>query len=326
MMAALANKIAPILILGAVELVTAMPNYFISGLRVCSELELPGVVPDDTGSGKATVSIRRGLVPTSLPGATVSEPDWEILRDTFLLRLPQLARFLIEEGRRITVAIEPGARERDAIGFLGVVFGILLHQRGALVLHGAAVAKDGRAIAICGTSGAGKSTLAAALCRDGYSFTADDICVIGLDERRQPVVLPDGRQLKLWKDSIDQLDLAARQGEAVHETLEKYYIDPFDSAAAPPRLSAIYVLCDARSPLQMSIESLALPDAVRTLEYEAYRPMLRAKIGQKKSEMLAQAAATFGHAKAFRLTRPRGFEHLAQTVASLRAHWNSLDR
>jgi len=301
-----------------------MPNYFISGLRVSSELELPGAIPDDTRTGKATVSIRRGLVPASLRGATESGPNWQILRDTFLLRFPRLARFAIKGGRRITVAIEPGARERDAIDFLGVVFGILLHQRGALVLHGAAVAKDGRAIAICGTSGAGKSTLAAALCRDGCSFAADDICVIGLDEQRQPVVLPDGRQLKLWKDSIDQLELVARQGDAVRETLEKYYIDPFDSAAAPPRLSAIYVLREARPPLRTIIESLALPDAMRALEYEAYRPRLRAKIG-RKSEMLAQAAATLGHAKAFRLTRPRGFEYLAETVASLRAHWNSLD-
>lgn len=303
-----------------------MPDYFISGLRVCSELDLPGAIPADAGVKNPTVSIRRGLVPASLRDPCASEPSWEMIGNTCLLTVPQLARILIEGGREITVAIELGAKERDATAFiLGTAFGILLHQRGALVLHGAAVAKDGRAIAICGASGAGKSTLAAALCRDGCSFAADDVCVIDLDEQRRPIVLPDGRQLKLWEESIDKLNLVARRGEAVFETLDKYYIDPFDSAGRPSRLSAIYVLREARPPFQTGIESLALPDAVRVLEYEAYRPNVRAKIGQKP-EMLAQAAATLSHAKAFRLTRPRGFEYLAETVASLCAHWSSLDQ
>jgi hypothetical protein len=289
-------------------------------------LELPGAIPGNTALGNESVSIRRGLVPDCLRGATTSGPTWEMVGETFLLRVPRVARFVIEAGRQITVAIEPGAKERDATGFiLGPAFGILLHQRGALVLHGAAVASEGRAIAICGMSGEGKSTLAAALCRDGCSFAADDICVIGLDEQRRPVVLPDGRQLKLWSQSIEKLDLVALRGEAVRDTIEKYYIDAFDSTEASPRLSGIYVLREARPPLQAGIESLTLPDAMRILEYEAYRPRLRELIGQKP-ELLAQAAATLSHAKAFLLTRPRGFEHLPETVASLRAHWNSLDR
>ena len=178
---------------------------------------------------------------------------------------------------------------------------------------------------ICGVSGAGKSTLAAALCREGCLFAADDICVIGLNGRREPIVQSDGRQLKLWQESIAKLDLSERRGEAVLDTFGKYFVQPFDRIAEPPKLSAIYVLRVAHPPLQAGIESLALPDAVRMLEYETYRPSLRAKIGST-SAMLAQAAAVFGHAKAFALTRPRGFEHLEETVATLRKHWDALDR
>jgi hypothetical protein len=68
---------------------------------------------------------------------------------------------------------------------------------------------------------------------------------------------------------------------------------------------------------------VALPDAMRTLDYQAYRPGLRMKIGQKP-EMLAQSAAVFGHARMFLLIRPRGLEHLPETVATLRAHWDAL--
>jgi hypothetical protein len=64
---------------------------------------------------------------------------------------------------------------------------------------------------------------------------------------------------------------------------------------------------------------------MRTLDYEAYRPGLCAKIGQKP-ERFAHAAAMLGHAKMFLLIAPRGLEHLQETIAELHAHWDSLDR
>jgi hypothetical protein len=69
---------------------------------------------------------------------------------------------------------------------------------------------------------------------------------------------------------------------------------------------------------------LALPDAMRTLDCEAYRPGLRAKIGQKP-EVLAHEAAMLGQTKMFLLIRPLGFENLAETVAEVHAHWALLD-
>jgi hypothetical protein len=303
-----------------------MPSYLISGLHVSSELELPGAIPEPSQVTATDISIRCGPVPTALDGATASGPTWEMTGETFLLRVPRLARFQITAGRDVAVETEPGVTDRDAAGFvLGAAFCILLYQRGALVIHGAAVAKDGRAVAICGASGAGKSTLAAALCRGGCAFVADDICVVDLDPSRHPIVLPDGRQLKLWKESINWLDLAQLRGEAVRESFEKYYIDPFDARAQPSPLSAIYVLREAQPRFKGGIERLALPDAMRMLDYEAYRPGLRAKIGQKP-EMFAHAAAMLGHANMFLLIAPRGFEHLQETITELRAHWDSLDR
>jgi len=303
-----------------------MHSYLISGLHVWSELELPGAIPEAFQAAAADVSIRRSPVPMALEGATARGPTWEMAGEIFLLRVPRLARFRITAGRDIAVEIEPGVSDHDAAGFvLGSAFGILLHQRGALALHGAAVAKDGRAVAICGASGAGKSTLAAALCRGGCAFVTDDICVVDLDASGRPLVLPDGRQLKLWQESIDRLDLAQLRGEGVRESIQKYYIDPSGARAQPSPLSAIYVLREQRPPLKSGIESLALPDAIRTLDYEAYRPVLRAKIGRKR-EMLTHAAMVLSHAKMFLLVRPRGFEHLQETVATVQVHWDALDR
>jgi hypothetical protein len=131
--------------------------------------------------------------------------------------------------------------------------------------------------------------------------------------------------LKLWQDSIAKLDLSDRRGEAVLDTFEKYYVQPFDRIAEPAKLTAIYVLRAAHPPPHAGIESLALPDAIRVLEHEAYRASLRAKM-VSKAAMLAQAAAVLDHAKAFLLIRPRGFEHLEETVATLRKHWDALGR
>jgi hypothetical protein len=303
-----------------------MPRYLICGLHVSSELELPGAIPEPSNAATADVAIRRAPVPTALDGATASGPAWEMRGKTFLLCVPRLARFEITAGREVAVETEPGVTDRDTAGFvLGAAFGIVLYQRGALVIHGAAVARNGRAIAICGASGAGKSTLAAALCRDDCAFVADDICVVDLGASRHPMVLPDGRRLKLWEESITWLGLATLRGEAVHDSFEKYYIDPFDARAQPSPLSAIYVLREAQPRLKAGIERVALPDAMRMLEEESYRPGLRARIGQKP-EMFAQAAAVLGHAKMFLLIAPRGFEHLRETLTGLRAHWDSLDR
>ena len=301
-----------------------MYNYFISGLHVSSELELRGAIPQDAPAQTADVSIRRGSVPTALAGATATGPTWDLAGDVFLLRVPRLARFRIEAGREIVFETEPGFPDRDVAGFvLGSAFGILLHQRGALVLHGSAVAKNGRSIAICGYSGAGKSTLAAALCGDGCSFVTDDICVVGLDEQQRPMILPDGRHLKLWMQSIDHLGLAERRGTAVRESFAKYYVEPPDPHLQPSPLSAVYVLREARPSLTEGVESLSLPDAMRTLDHEAYRPRLRAKL-QQKPQAMAHVAAVLARARVFRLVRPRGFEHLQDTVAAVRAHWDSL--
>ncbi len=301
----------------------AMYSYRVSGLSVTSEMELPGAI-GSTRDDNPHATVRFGPVPQQLAQPSATGPAWQKEGDTILLCVPRLARFLITAGNSVTVALEDGASARDASGFvLGTSLGILLHQRGALVLHGAAVAKDDRAIAIVGHSGAGKSTIVAALCQRGYSFVTDDICVVGLNTNREPVVLPDGRQLKLWQQSIDGLDMEGRQGAAVRESFEKYFVEPQATVRAPPLLVAIYVLRESRPPFKDGIEPLALPDAMRMLEHEAFRPGLRRQL-TSTPQVLAQAAATLNHARAFRFTRSLGFEKMTATLDELVRHWQGL--
>jgi hypothetical protein len=129
--------------------------YRLSGLAVGSEIALPGMIAAPP-EHFPQVTIRRGEVPANLPGAAASGPTWQIAGREFLLRVPDIARFLLRDGNEIVVAPEAPAREADLpIFILGTAFGILMHQRERIVLHASAVRVGGRAVLFCGPSGTG---------------------------------------------------------------------------------------------------------------------------------------------------------------------------
>src|SRR5579862_2106592 len=115
-----------------------MQFYRVSGLSVASEIELPGLIAA-TADVPPEVTIRRGPVPDTLAGATASGPTWQIAGKQFLMRIPDIVRFLLKDGNEIVFAPESDAKAADIpIFLLGTVFGILLHQREQIVLHASA--------------------------------------------------------------------------------------------------------------------------------------------------------------------------------------------
>ena len=110
---------------------------------------------------------------------------------------PGTCRMLVREGREIVIEPAPRVDERALrLVVLGNGVGMILHQRGLLVLHASAVAIAGAAVVFSGFSGAGKSTIAAALNRRGHPLVADDVVAV----RAEPdgyVVLPGFPQVKL---------------------------------------------------------------------------------------------------------------------------------
>jgi hypothetical protein len=195
-----------------------------------------------------------------------------------------------------------------------------MHQREQIVLHASAVRVNGKAILFCGPSGAGKSTLAAALSRRGYRLITDDFCAVTVTEAGAPVVHPDGRQLKLWAQAIEKLDLEESRGERVRSRLEKFYVDPGEAHVEALPLGAVYALREARPPLVPGIERPNVADAAVLLRRNAYRPRLVAHLNQKV--LYFHAAATIANnAGIFRLTRKLDFAAMAEVVLSLERHW-----
>lgn len=297
-----------------------MQFYRISGLSVASEIALPGVIAGAPGLAPQ-VTIRRGHVPQELPHAGASGPTWQIAGGQFLLRVPDIARFLLVDGDEIVVEPETAAGEADVpIFILGTVFGILLHQREQIVLHASAVRVAGKAVLFCGSSGAGKSTLAAALAQRGYPLVTDDFCTVVVNGAATPAVHPDGRQLKLWAQAIDRLDLAQQRGERVRSCLEKYYVEPREVFTEPLPLGAVYALREARPPHKPGIERPNVVDAALLLRRNAYRPLLIRRMNQKANYF--HAATTIANvAGIFHLTRALDFAKMEDVIASLEAHW-----
>jgi hypothetical protein len=202
-------------------------RYRIAGLTVSSDIEIPGL-HQPVDDGPADVSIRLADVPETLEDAVSSGPTWALAQDRFLLRVPGIARFLLTNGDAIVYQAGPNAQPGDIAAFVtGAAFGVLLHQRGLMVLHASSVKVNGSAALFMGSSGAGKSTLAAALAQRGYPIVTDDFCVVGYDAAAHPVVYPDSRLPKLWANTIRRLGLADRRRQPVRGRISQQWVAPW---------------------------------------------------------------------------------------------------
>ena len=299
-----------------------MRHYRIGGLLVECCFSLEGAI--EAPSGAPDVVVRLGVAPTELAGAVVEGPNWVAADGAFLLSVPKVARYLIEGGREIRIQLEPGVEPADAqVYLLGSAFGILQHQRGRMVLHASAVAVGGRAALFAGPSGAGKSTLAAALNRRGYPCVSDDVCGIDFSSGA-PVVLPDGRKLKLWADTVSHLEIGERQGPAIRRRLDKYYVEP-QSVAVDTQLTvaAVYLLRVAAPQRSGGISRLSGADAAMLLRRNAYRPSVISKIGLEGA-YLEWSSALQRKAGVFSLTRPFELAAMPQVIDRLEDHWRTL--
>lgn len=272
------------------------------------------------GLSKADVRVRSGATPAALGASRRVGATWQLDDTAFLFQVPQVARFLVTDGDEVVVELHGASTAADAAPFLlGTVFGVLLHQRGQLVLHASTVSHQGRGIALCGVTGAGKSTLAAALCRAGCDFVGDDVAAIRFDEDGVPTILPDGRQHRLWADAAEQLALTDCLGPPVRPSIKKFHVDPPRmTAQGSTPLSAIFILSEATGPRQLDVSPLGPADAAPLVRGEVYRSALASHLG-RNAALFQQIAALFGRVRVFRLDRSMDFAMLDDTVAAVLA-------
>lgn len=281
-------------------------HYRLFGLNLSSEIELPELVPSN--SGVPDVAIRRGIV---------GEPA--------CISIAEVARFSVSGGVEIIVEAAPGVQERNIrLYLLGSAMGLLLHQRRLLPLHANALEVGGRVVAVLGPSGAGKSTLAAWLMTKGCRLLSDDVCVVRFHEAG-PAVHPGVPRLRLWGESLDALGhprAGLERAYAGADHWDKWDV-PIASALQADGLGlrALYLLDDGPD---IQIVPMAGASAVEALSANTYC-----------GDYLTEPSALQTHWRAclslaaavpvFRLERPRDLTRLDALGETLLAHQRSVE-
>lgn len=202
-----------------------MHLYHAFNLSIQSQLELPELLlakPQLEAIYQPDVFIQWGNVcPSGLEHPLFKSVSFQANKESLWLNIPNVARYLINNGNRIT--IEPYAQsDEDSIRvfLLGSCMGSLLMQRNLFLLHANAIKVGEYCISFSGPSGVGKSTLAAAFIQRGHAILTDDICAIN----QLAEVLPGFPQVKLWDDASRQMNIETESLRKIRPNLEKFSV------------------------------------------------------------------------------------------------------
>jgi hypothetical protein len=250
------------------------------------------------------IIISYGKVPESLDHFVKAGARYQASPGQLLLKVDNIARFLVTGGNAITIEKLPGASEEDIRVFLiAPVFSAIIHQRGLLPVHGSAIRSGNGAVIFAGNSGAGKSTLVAALIHRGYKLVTDDLSVISIDNNGIPVIFPGFPQLKLWEDSLKKLGEDPASLKKVRQNLNKF-IRPatghFEDTALP--VSKIFIL-HHRNTEGFEINQLKGLEKFSALKNNTYRAHFVKGLGNIKNHF-RHINAVAKHSEIFNVFRP----------------------
>lgn len=259
-----------------------------------ADLDLGARIAPYLVATEGDVVVRAGSVPETLADVTARGVAYSINAAQFLLELPGGARYLVEEGQRITYD-RRGASDREvALFLLGSAWAALCYQRGLLPLHASAIVDEGRVHAFTGPSGAGKSTLAAALAGRGRAFFTDDVLIVdGGSDALGGVCYAGQKDLKLWEDALALTGAAAAGPVRDKPDFAKFFADPAHaSSAGSGRLASLTILGTDAARLaggRFAMTALSGGRAIQQLRDSVYRP--RFALGIWGRERLYQAIA-----------------------------------
>lgn len=229
-------------------------------------------------------------------------------------RVPRVAVVALSRRNTVTVAPCPGATPRWLCRLVvDLVVPTWLFQRGYLVLHGSAVAYQGRAFGFLGFPGAGKSTLAAGLYMRGLSFLSDDVLVIDLSGPR-PTVRGGPPILRLSADVYTRWASLLPSSLLYSEDGKAEILVPRDPVEECP----LYGLGVIEEGPHARLE--AIPSREATLECLRHTRGIRWLASLRPESHLMQCVRLASRVPVVRLTRPRDLTGLDSWVQAVYQH------
>ena len=226
-------------------------------------------------SDRPDVVVEDGDVPPRLDHPLASDRRFDAEPGRFLWRGGSRAgRFLVEEGRRVTVDRGPEAEdEMCAAQLLSQVLPAVMRQRGLAVLHADAVVASGAAVGLTGASGAGKTTTTVALLDRAAAHLADDALVLRRAPDRGVVALPGPARLHLADDAAGRLGLDVGRSPRYPLRPAKAVVVPEARATTATPLGALFVLGSHPGP-ELQTRRLRGAEAFSAIQDCIYGPLL----------------------------------------------------
>lgn len=315
-------------------------NYSVFGLRLQSNLKIPGLATLDSSELSPDVKVHLGTTPSASERAP-SGPDgplyvsaysgddgkpalqiWEVAGGC-ILRLDYFdgVQFWIDRKGENVWAIWPGTLQiEDATSYLlGPVVGLLLRFRGLTCLHASAVTFGNCAVAFVGSEGAGKSTTAAAMARNGHPVLSDDI--VALTNRGGVFhVSPAYPQLWLWPDSVETIFGSTEAIPSFTPNYDKRCVNlgsdafRFEDRFLP--LKTIYLLGERNDGPAPCIETLPRQEALVSLVANTYATnILDRDMRAREFKVLGQIISNVPIRKIHAHRDARRLDELCQLIA-----------
>lgn len=288
-----------------------MPLYSAFGLTIESEVALPELI--ELATGEPTVSIRFGELPARLPDPTDEGGFFQARPGAFLLTIPDVARYLVTDGREIIIDPVASRESLDIRVFLlGSGFGALLQQRQLLTLHASSIQTPQGAVLFSGLSGMGKSTILAGLMQRGYPMLADDITAVDCSTTEQPVAYPAFPRTRLWENSLTHLNFTQGSRQPVRGQLEKYTVPATTFCNSPQPVRAIYCL-GMHNECEVSVEQIEHMDRFAEIVGCTYRRRFVKALGLRDKHF-GQVMSLANKAPVLHLKRPHDIQLLGKLL------------
>ncbi len=212
-----------------------MFKYKAFDLSISSEIELPELLPCEYGDD---VHIKFGKLNVKDEVPLVEGKNFRVTGKGTFLFWDDVGTICVKKGK--TVILDP-VPDIDPdflrLFILGVSFGVILHQRGFLVLHASSVSVNGKGVAFIGNSGQGKSTTAFSLILNGHGLVSDDVLPVKIEDGKIRVY-PGFPALKLTRNTV----LPFKNFE-IKPNFSKYFYSFKDGfTSSPLKLEHIFIL------------------------------------------------------------------------------------
>ncbi|MGI9512452.1 MAG: hypothetical protein ACR2OL_06080 [Anderseniella sp.] len=301
-----------------------MPQYCVHGLLLESEFDIPELAASQALQvlDETPVEMVMTQLPSLIDHHTVTTDGYLLGDNEIMIALDNGIRCHVEAGNRIS--IDPGSSDNEPAARLFALsagLGSLLHQRGYLPLHCAAVDTAMGCVAFCGNAGDGKSTLAASFRKSGFKLFSDDRLTIHAAVEYPYLAAPSIPALHLYEQSGTMAGLgddhlamdSYRFGKHIHLVPEAY-------SDHPRPVAGLYFTDwhedEAAEPV---IAPMGQLNAMMRLRRDVSLTHLIGPLGREQ-HFMTWAAGLCGSVPAFHLVRPRNADRHEDCMSLIISH------